>query len=62
MSYLTEQLDNTVRKNILLRLWTGCIDAAKAIRFNYVVGIRDGQVIEAPITIDHPDPQPRSFW
>jgi hypothetical protein len=53
MSYLTEQLDDTVRKNILLRLWTGCIDAAKAIRFNYVVGVRDGQVIEAPITIDY---------
>jgi len=47
-SYLTEQLDDTVRKNILLRLWT-----AKAIRFNYVVGVRDGQVIEAPITIEH---------
>jgi hypothetical protein len=53
MSYLTEQLDNMVRKNILLRLWTGCIDAAKAIRFNYVVGVRDRQVVEAPITIDY---------
>ena len=30
MSYLTEQLDNTVRKNILLRLWTGCIDTSKS--------------------------------
>jgi DNA helicase IV len=52
MSYLTEQLDDMIRKNILLRLWTGCIDAAKAIRFNYVAGgVRDVQVIEAPITI-----------
>jgi hypothetical protein len=53
MSYLNEQLDDNVRKNILLRLWTGCIDAAKAIRFNYVAGVRDGQVIEAPITIEY---------
>jgi hypothetical protein len=53
MSYLTEQLDDMIRKNILLRLWTGCIDAAKAIRFNYVAGVRDGQVIEAPITIEY---------
>ena len=40
ISYLTEQLDYIVRKNILLRLWTGCIDTAKAIRFNYVAGLR----------------------
>lgn len=53
MSYLTEQLDDKVRKNILLRLWIGCIDAAKAIRFNYVAGLRGGQVIEAPITIEY---------
>jgi hypothetical protein len=27
----------------LLRLWTGCLEAAaKAIRFNYVAGIKDG--------------------
>jgi hypothetical protein len=53
MSYLTEQFDNKVRKNILLRLWTGCMDAAKAIRFSYVAGIRDGVVIEAPITLEY---------
>ena len=33
ISYLTEALDDKVRKNILLRLLVGCIDAAKAIRF-----------------------------
>jgi hypothetical protein len=32
-SYLTEELDDKIRKNILLRLLVGCIDAAKAIRF-----------------------------
>jgi hypothetical protein len=53
MSYLTEELDNKIRKNILLRLWVGCIDAAKAIRFTYVSGIKDGIVIEAPITIEY---------
>jgi hypothetical protein len=36
--YLTEDLEDKVRKNILLRLWTGCIEAAKAIRVNYVAG------------------------
>ena len=51
--YLTEQLDDNIRKNILLRLWVGCIDAAKAIRFTYVAGIKDGIVIEAPITIEY---------
>ena len=35
---------------ILLRLWTGCMDAAKAIRFSSVAGVRNGVVIEAPIT------------
>jgi hypothetical protein len=53
MSYLTEELDDKIRKNILLRLWVGCIDAAKAIRFSYVSGIKDGIVIEAPITIEY---------
>jgi hypothetical protein len=53
MSYLPEQFDNKVRKNILLRLWTGCMDAAKAIRFSYVAGVRDGVVIEAPITLEY---------
>jgi hypothetical protein len=37
--YLTEQIDDMLRKNILLRLWTGCMEAAKAIRFTYVAGI-----------------------
>jgi len=50
LTYLTEQIDNKLRKNILLRLWTGCMEAAKAIRFSYVAGIGDGIVIEAPIT------------
>ena len=53
VSYLTEQLDDMIRKNILLRLWTGCIDTAKAIRFTYVAGLREGQVIEAPITLEY---------
>jgi len=52
-SYLTEEIEDNVRKNILLHLWTGCIDAAKAIRFNYGAGIKSGQVIEAPITVEH---------
>ena len=53
LTYLTEQIDNKLRKNILLRLWTGCMEAAKAIRFSYVAGIRDGVVIEAPITHEY---------
>jgi hypothetical protein len=53
MAYLTEQMDEKLRKNILLRLWTGCMEAAKAIRFSSVAGIRDGVVIEAPITMQH---------
>jgi hypothetical protein len=53
ITYLTEQMDEKLRKNILLRLWTGCMDAAKAIRFSSVAGIRDGVVIEAPITTQH---------
>ena len=53
LTYLTEQMDNKLRKNILLRLWTGCMEAAKAIRFSYVAGIRDGIVIEAPITHEY---------
>jgi hypothetical protein len=47
--YLIEQIDDALRKNILLRLWTGCMDAAKAIRFTSVAGIRNGEVIQAPI-------------
>ena len=27
--YLTEQVDDALRKNILLRLWTGCMDMDK---------------------------------
>ena len=53
MAFLTEQMDDKVRKNILLRLWTGCIEAAKAIRFNYVTRIKDGVVVEAPITHEY---------
>ena len=53
MAFLTEELDDKIRKNILLRLWTGCIEAAKAIRFNYVAGIQDGVVVEAPITLQY---------
>ena len=53
MPYLTEQIDDILRKNILLRLWTGCMEAAKAIRFTYVAGIRNGVVIEAPISIEY---------
>jgi hypothetical protein len=53
MSYLTEKLDDKIRKNILLRLWVGCIDTAKAIHFTYVSGIKDGIVTEAPITIEY---------
>ena len=49
LAYLTEQMDNKLRKNILLRLWTGCMEAAKAIRFSYVAGIRDDIITEAPI-------------
>jgi hypothetical protein len=36
---------------LILRLWTGCMEAAKAIRFTSVAGIRNGVVIEAPIRI-----------
>jgi hypothetical protein len=53
MAFLTEQMDDKIRKNILLRLWTGCIEAAKAIRFNYVAGIKDGVIVEAPITHEY---------
>ena len=54
MAFLTEQMYEKVRKNILLRLWTGCVKAAaKAIRFNYVAGIKDGVVVEAPITHEY---------
>jgi hypothetical protein len=53
MAFLTEQMDEKVRKNILLRLWTGCIEAVKAIQVNYVAGIKDGVVVEAPITHEY---------
>jgi hypothetical protein len=53
MAFLTEQMDDKVRKNILLRLWTGCIEAAKAIRFTHVGGIKDGILVEAPITHEY---------
>ena len=53
MAYLTEQMDEKLRKNILLRLWMGCMDAAKAIRFSSVAGVRKGVVIEAPMTTQH---------
>lgn len=52
-NYLTEEMDDILRINISLRLWTGCIEAAKGIRFAYVAGIRDGAVIEAPITQEY---------
>jgi hypothetical protein len=53
LTYLTEQMDNKLRKNILLRLWTGCMEAAMAIRFKYVAGIKDGIVTKAPITYEY---------
>ena len=53
MPYFTEQVDEKVRKNILLRLWAGCIDTAKAIHYSYAAGIRNGVVIEAPITEEY---------
>ena len=53
MSYITEELHDSTRKNILLCLWVGCIDAAKAIHFSYVSGVKDGIVIEAPITVEY---------
>ena len=28
--YLTEQIDDALRKNILLRLWTGCMEGSKS--------------------------------
>jgi hypothetical protein len=52
-NYLTEKMDDKLRINISLRLWAGCIEAAKGIRFAYVAGIRDGPVIEAPITQEY---------
>ncbi|MFZ0221004.1 MAG: hypothetical protein WAM42_04830, partial [Candidatus Nitrosopolaris sp.] len=51
--YLTEQIDDALRKNILVRLWTGCMEAAKAIRFTSVAGIRNGEVIQAPIMTEY---------
>ena len=53
MAYLTEQMDEKLRKNILLRIWMGCMDAAKAIRFSSIAGVRNGVVIEAPMTTQH---------
>jgi hypothetical protein len=37
-TYLSEDIDSNTRANILLRLWTGCIDAAK----NIALETRDG--------------------
>lgn len=37
--YMTEDLDDNVRKNILLRLWAGCIDAAKNIALETIDGL-----------------------
>jgi len=51
--YLTEDIEDKVRMNILLRLWTGCTEAAKTISANYLAGIKSGQVIEAPITVEY---------
>jgi hypothetical protein len=45
MAFLTEEFDDKIRKNILLRLWTGCMVAAKIIQFTYVSGIKDGVVL-----------------
>ena len=48
-----------VKINGLYRIFTGMIkkhilkDAAKAIRFSYVAGVRNGEVIEAPITTEY---------
>ena len=28
--YLTEQIDDALRKNILVRLWTGCMEGSKS--------------------------------
>jgi hypothetical protein len=53
MAYLTEQMDEKLRKNILLRLWMGCMDGAKAIRFSSVAGVRNGVITEAPMTTQH---------
>jgi hypothetical protein len=53
MAFLTEQIDDKIRKNILLLLWTGCIDTAKVIRFTHVAGIQDGVIVEAPITLQY---------
>ena len=51
MAFLTEQMDDKLRKNILLRLWTGCMVTAKTIRFTYVAGIKDS--VEALITLQY---------
>jgi hypothetical protein len=37
-SYMTEDLDDNIRKNILLRLWAGCMDAAKNIALQTING------------------------
>lgn len=53
MCIILAKISQKGRKNILLRLWTGCIEAAKAIRFTHVAGIKDGVVVEAPITYEY---------
>lgn len=37
-SYMSEDLDDNIRKNILLRLWAGCMDAAKNIALETMDG------------------------
>jgi hypothetical protein len=48
--YMTEDLDDNIRKNILLRLWAGCLDAAKNIAL---------ETIDGPIT---PDDRKEGFF
>jgi len=39
--YISDISDINVRVNIALRLWVGCIEAAKMIRFTSVIGAKD---------------------
>lgn len=39
--YISDISDINIRVNIALRLWVGCIEAAKMIRFTSVVGSKD---------------------
>lgn len=38
-SFLTEQISEILKKNIILRLWSGCLDAAKSIATETLDGI-----------------------